>query len=107
MRMQFGPTLVQQLESIVSSFPEVRKVILFGSRARGDAEERSDIDLAVEAQGLSQTGWLQLVDQLENLDTLLSVDIINLPEAAQTLRERILSEGKVVFEQSEKQAKFD
>lgn len=30
-----------------------RKVILFGSRARGDFREKSDIDLAVEGGDLS------------------------------------------------------
>ncbi len=33
---------------------KIRKVILFGSRARGDNKERSDIDLAVSG-GISQS----------------------------------------------------
>ena len=32
----------------LSAFPEVERIILFGSRARGEASERADIDLAVE-----------------------------------------------------------
>lgn len=33
-----------------------RRVVLFGSFARGDTTERSDVDLAVE--GLDHMGWL-------------------------------------------------
>jgi uncharacterized protein len=37
-----------QLQTLFSSYPEIRKVILFGSRAKGTARKNSDIDLAVD-----------------------------------------------------------
>lgn len=36
-----------ELPKLISQFPQVRKLILFGSRARGDADDRSDIDIAM------------------------------------------------------------
>ena len=39
--------VVDEIRSLAQKY-EVRKVILFGSRARGDFREKSDIDLAVE-----------------------------------------------------------
>ena len=39
---------LSQLQALFSFYPEVRKVILFGSRAKGTAGKTSDIDLAVD-----------------------------------------------------------
>ena len=39
---------LSQLQALFSFYPEVRKVILFGSRAKGTASKNSDIDLAVD-----------------------------------------------------------
>ena len=39
---------LSQLQALFSFYPEVRKVILFGSRAKGTARKNSDIDLAVD-----------------------------------------------------------
>jgi predicted nucleotidyltransferase len=80
--------------------PEVHRIILFGSRAGGDADERSDIDLAIEAPQASQKRWLQLLLLLDDLDTLLSLDVIRLEDASALLRERVMEEGKVLYERS-------
>ena len=54
----------------------VKKLILFGSRARGTNKERSDIDIAVS--GGNFFDFALAVE--ENIDTLLTFDIINLDE---------------------------
>ena len=53
---------------------EVEKLILFGSRARGDYRERSDIDLAFRGG----KGDYFTLDVDETTSTLLEFDIINL-----------------------------
>lgn len=89
----------EQIARAVAQQPEVRKVFLFGSRARGDAEKRSDIDLAIEAPNIGQRQWLDTSFILkEELDTLLSIDVIRLEDAPAALRERILAEGEVIYE---------
>lgn len=65
----------EQLIRLLSGKPEIIRVILFGSRARGDADERSDIDLAIEAPAISQRQWLDLIFLFDQIDTLLPVDI--------------------------------
>ena len=52
----------------------VQQLVLFGSRARGDHKERSDIDLAAFGLDFAQT--LQLRADLEELPTLLSFDLV-------------------------------
>lgn len=74
---------------------EIDRVILFGSRARGDNGERSDIDLAVSG-GRTQLFSL-MVD--EETSTLLKFDVVNLDGTVQReLRESIRKEGKVIYE---------
>ena len=71
------------------------KVILFGSRARGDFKERSDIDLAVSGGDIS--GFALAVD--EETDTLLQYDVVNLDSRVdEALLENIERDGKVLYE---------
>lgn len=53
---------------------DIKKLILFGSRARGDFKRTSDIDLAVEGGNIS--AFAVQVD--EEVSILLEFDIINL-----------------------------
>lgn len=74
----------------------IKKVILFGSRARGNFKEKSDIDLAVQGGDFIRF----MLDVNEETSTLLSFDIINLDEEIQSeLRESIKKEGKIVYEE--------
>jgi predicted nucleotidyltransferase len=59
---------VERIQEVLAHFPEVRKAVLFGSRAKGAAKQGSDIDLALYGEGLD---W-RLLGQVENeLDDLL------------------------------------
>lgn len=92
--LQTLQTLVDEL----AAFPEVQRVLLFGSRARGDAEERSDIDLAVDLSSISQERWFKMVSMVEDARTLLTIDFVRLDRVPRALKTRIESEGKVLFE---------
>lgn len=97
--------LREQIAGILSARPEVRKALLFGSRARGDAGDRSDIDLAIEAPTASRRQWLELRNEMEELKTLLRVDVVNLEEVGSGLKSRIAEQGMVVYEREEGGAK--
>ncbi len=84
-------------------FPDVRRLILFGSRARGDNQERSDIDLAVDAPDMDILTWDKLCSYIaDNSNTLLPIDLIWLQHAPVGLANRIQSEGVVMFERKDK-----
>lgn len=51
-----------------------KEVILYGSRARGTARERSDIDIAVTGA----ENFELLVEKVEEIPTLYSVDLVNM-----------------------------
>ena len=58
-----------------------KKVILFGSRAKGIALERSDIDIAVS--GVKEVDLL--IQKIDELPTLYSVDIVNMDNCTNEL----------------------
>ena len=74
---------------------KIEKVILFGSRARGDYKSRSDIDLA--CTGGDCVRFMLAVD--EETSTLLKYDIVNLDNSVQEeLLQSIQKEGRVIYE---------
>ncbi len=90
----------ERIVACLRSIPEVERIYLFGSRARGDAAPRADLDIAVTCPTASREQWLRIWDQVERADTLLFVDLVRLEEASADLRARILSEGKIIYERS-------
>ena len=53
-----------------------QRLVLYGSRARGDFQPRSDIDLAVYAMPEKQRGGFAM--EAEELPTLLKLDIVHI-----------------------------
>ncbi len=74
---------------------EIEKVILFGSRARGDFYKTSDIDLASCGGDFVRFS----LDVEEETSTLLQFDIVDLDGAvSEELRDAIMREGRVLYE---------
>lgn len=93
-------TEVDVLQSVVreaSRDLDLRRVYLFGSRARGDARMDSDIDLAFE-HGSSPSTWADFVNEMrEQAPTLLDLDLVDMAEVSPELRSRILAEGRLLY----------
>ena len=74
----------------------IKKVILFGSRARGTNTERSDIDLAVSGGDILNFYF----DVEEETWTLLMFDVINLDKKiSDKLQSEIERDGVVLYEE--------
>lgn len=75
---------------------DVDKIVLFGSRARGDNHDKSDIDIAV--YGCEQHSRFAL-DVEEQVWTLLTFDVVDMdkPVSAE-LRSEIQRDGVVIYE---------
>jgi len=86
--------VIEEIQNIALK-NHVKKVILFGSRARGDFYRKSDIDLAVE--GGNFLGFSMSVD--EETSTLLEYDIIELDRGiSEKLKDSIKRDGVVIYE---------
>ena len=92
-----------QFIETLKSFFFVEKIILFGSRARGDYLEKSDIDLAILCPTATDRDWWVIQDCVENADTLLKIDCVRLETlpADSALKKNILSEGIVLYEKND------
>lgn len=75
--------VIEEVADLCRQF-QAKKVILYGSRAKGTARERSDIDIAVSGVD----NFELLVEKVEELPTLYSVDIVNMD----TCRNQLLLE---------------
>jgi uncharacterized protein len=98
-------SLIEDLAGRLARDVAVERVWLFGSRARGDNFQRSDIDLAIEAPAMSHDDWLRIkLDFADEAPTLLLIDLVRLEEAPEVLREQILEEGIVIYERARPRA---
>ena len=74
------------------------RVIVFGSRARGDFRERSDYDFAIEWSGTPDRWGEFAVESREQAPTLCEIDLVNLRDNLDPdFRDRIEKEGVVIL----------
>ena len=73
------------------------KIVLFGSRARGDHTERSDVDLAVYGGDFDSFYW----NIKENIHSLLSFDVVDMnSRVTEELKKEIERDGVVIYEKT-------
>ena len=74
-----------------------QKVIIYGSRAKGTATERSDIDIAVYGGEFDQFYW----EVKENIHSLLMFDIVQADAAiSDELKQEIEKDGVTIYEKT-------
>ncbi|CAM3115005.1 nucleotidyltransferase domain-containing protein [Filibacter tadaridae] len=72
------------------------KVYLFGSWARNEEKQSSDIDIAVEScSQLPPSKWLELHENIEESIIPYNVDIVNLENASSALIQNVKREGVI------------
>ena len=71
---------------------------MFGSVARGDADETSDLDLLYELAPGSKLGW-EIEDLQDELSELFGrqVDLVSKRALHEKLRRDVLVEGRLVY----------
>lgn len=75
----------------------LRNIVLFGSRAKGNNTERSDIDMAVYGGDFGGFYW----DIKEKINSLLMFDIIQADSAiSDDLKHEIEKDGVIIYEKT-------
>ena len=75
----------------------IKKVILFGSRARCQNSERSDIDIAVYGGDFDSFYY----DIKEKVNSLLSFDVIDVNKGiSEELQKEIKRDGVIIYEKT-------
>ena len=88
----------QAIIDLARNYDCIDKIMLFGSRVRGDHHMTSDIDLAIwSTESISE--FVYLLD--EHVPTLLEFDISHMEEIEDSLFiEQVLKEGIILYEKS-------
>lgn len=80
----------------------IKRAIIFGSRARGDYKEASDIDIALVFRKNNDSIY-EIIDDLEDKNIIYTFDIIDFDKISnEKLESYIKNEGKIIFLSNEK-----
>lgn len=97
MNFDLNEKIIEKIK-IISDKYLISKILLFGSRARGDNTLTSDIDIVVyPMRDFSEKGLF--VSDIDDIDTLLKIDIVFINENTDSkLIDNIESEGVLIYE---------
>ncbi|MBS0185085.1 MAG: nucleotidyltransferase domain-containing protein [Proteobacteria bacterium] len=92
--------IIRPIVDKVSSIEDFDAIYLFGSRARGNAQTKSDIDLAINCPTVNSYRWNDICGIIENAPTLIKIDCVRFDELSPNspLRAEIEKDKIVVFQ---------
>lgn len=86
--------------SIYEKYPQIERVIVYGSRAMGNFREGSDIDMTIIADGVfSDDDLLRVADDFDNSMLPYLVDVSDFSQLkSESLKDHIRRRGKVLYQ---------
>jgi uncharacterized protein len=96
--------LIERLRSRLDREPDLLVAYLFGSRARGSAGPRSDVDVAVLLRGNGDffQRRLDLIGAVSEVVGSDRADVITLNDAPVSLAYRVVRDGQVILSRDER-----
>ena len=86
--------VIKKVKILQRNYPEIEKIILFGSRARGEGRYNSDIDLCIFAPEEFDKNFLAFSGDIEEIHTYYSFDVLFWHYlSSDVLKKEILEEG--------------
>lgn len=76
--MSFGLSddVIEKMQQVFAQFPNIEEVVVFGSRAKGNYKEGSDIDLALKGTSLNLKTLQSLELKLDELYLPYKIDMV-------------------------------
>lgn len=99
--MKFGLSdkVIEELSNVFRRHANIEKVLIFGSRSKGNYRTGSDIDLAVVGKNLDYSKLLDIMCEIEDLELLYSIDLIDYQRKKGTpIGDHIDRVGQVFYE---------
>jgi predicted nucleotidyltransferase len=91
--------VAERIRAVLGRHPSVKRAVLFGSRAKGNFREGSDIDLAVEGEELCEHELADLRSELDDEPIAHCVDLVLKKTIThRELLEHIERVGRVFYE---------
>ncbi|MBR6066496.1 MAG: nucleotidyltransferase domain-containing protein [Bacteroidales bacterium] len=77
--MKFGlsDSVIVELQNVFRRHKNISKVLIFGSRAKGNYREGSDIDLVAIGNNLDYNQIIKILTEIDDLELLYSVDLLD------------------------------
>lgn len=69
-------TVVDRLKSVFKQYPQVSRVRLYGSRAKGNFQPGSDIDLCIDGDTLTLADLFEIENRIDDLLLPWKVDLL-------------------------------
>ena len=92
---------IDMIIKLINKELKPQKIILFGSRAKGNEYMGSDIDLCIEgAKKKNKRELRKLKEKVDEISGLYSVDIVIYEEIDENFRDIIIKTGKVIYEKN-------
>ena len=99
LKFDLAPATIAKLSRVFDNFPGIDAVWMYGSRARGTQRHESDIDLAVDAEGLDASQFVRLKGQIEDLELIYRLDVVHLQGViSEDFRGRIMRDRKIFWQ---------
>ncbi|MCK9160001.1 MAG: nucleotidyltransferase domain-containing protein [Bacteroidaceae bacterium] len=93
--------VIQDICSVLKKHDHIDEAIIFGSRAKGNYHEGSDIDLAIKGHHISYEELMDINIQIDDLGLLYGVDVINYNEKTGTpIGEHIDRVGQIFYKKT-------
>jgi len=92
------PLTVKKFMDELTHHDKVERLILFGSRAIKDNDERADVDIAVSGYCLMKNDIIRLRDKAYHARSLYWICLVHLETTPLPLRKRIIEQGVVIYE---------
>lgn len=99
--MKFGlsANTILKLLQLFSKYETIEKVIIYGSRAKGNFREGSDIDLSVEGEDFDASYLLKIKNEIDDLLLPYKVDLSSYANINNDdLKDHIRRVGKLLYE---------
>jgi predicted nucleotidyltransferase len=100
--MQFGLSdyTLNTIKLILSKYPGIQAAILYGSRAKGNYRNGSDVDITLQADDtFSHTDLLHVMGDFDDSDMPYTVDVSVFQDLKnENLKAHIQRVGKVLYE---------
>lgn len=75
MKYGLSQSVIQKINAVLSRYPSVQKATLYGSRAKGNYKNGSDIDLTLHGNGLSLNLVYKILNDFDNLLLPYTIDL--------------------------------
>jgi predicted nucleotidyltransferase len=93
------PNTARVFLAALSEHPAITSMVLFGSRAYGDHDDRSDVDIAICGPGITRGEWAKIKDAAYHARSLYWITVVHFDSNPGKLQERIIQTGIEIYVQ--------